>query len=165
MAFDVVQFTDQYKSQFYSFYLDPDGWRKFSTPHSLNWQKVRFEESNRTNIPAQRGIYAFTLEHSPSKFPGHGYILYAGISGHTSQSNLRRRYGQYLENQRTGKGRWHITYMLKKWPSDLFFYFCPLADKSINLKELETILLGAINPPVNRADFPANISAARKAKF
>src|ERR1700676_1081626 len=121
MAFDLVNFTDRYKSQFYHFYLDPDVWRQFSTPHSLGWQKIRFDRANRALVPTERGIYAFTVEHDPSEFPEHGYILYAGISGDTSRANLRIRYGQYLLNQKTGKGRPAVTYMLQKWPQDLFF--------------------------------------------
>jgi hypothetical protein len=165
MSFDFVKFADHYKSQFYEFYLDPDGWRKFSTPHSLAWKKVRFSETNRSLIPTQRGIYAFTVEHAPSKFPGHGYILYLGISGDTSASNLRRRYGQYLLNQKTGKGRPRVAYMLQKWPDDLFFSYCPLPDAAVDLAELETSLLGTLSPPINQKDFPAKIAAARKAKF
>ena len=107
----------------------------------------------------------FCVEHAPSKFPDHGYILYTGISGDTSGSNLRRRFGQYLLNQKTGKGRPAVTYMLRKWPKDLFFSFCPLADPKVDLGKLETDLLGSLNPPINKKDFPAEISAARKAKF
>ena len=165
MSFDLVDFTDRYKSQFYEFYLDSRGWREFGTPHNLNWQKIRFSEANRSLVPALRGIYAFTVEHTPSKFPSHGYVLYAGISGDASGSNLRRRYAQYLQNQRTAKGRPAVTYMLLKWPEDLFFSFCALPDVTIDLGDLEQRLLGALNPPVNKMDFPAIIAAARQARF
>lgn len=165
MLFDLVDFTDRYKSQFFEFYLDPAGWRGFSTPHSLAWQRVKFTEGNRALVPTSRGIYTFVLEHAPSKFPGHGYILYFGISGDKSNANLRLRYGQYLRNQKTGHGRPAVTYMLKKWPEDLVFSYCALPDASVDLGKLETDALGALNPPINKYDFPAKIAAARKAKF
>lgn len=165
MAFDLVRSADHYKSQHYEFYLDPDGWRTFSTPHIFAWTKVRFDQPNQSLIPKERGVYAFTVEHTPSKFPGHGYILYVGISGDKSGSNLHRRYGQYLSHQKTGKGRQKVAFMLQKWPLDLFFSYCALPGAAVNLKELETSLLGTLNPPINQKDFPAKIAAARKAKF
>src|SRR5665213_440160 len=138
MAFDLVDFTDRYKSHFVEFHLDPQRWKTFSTPHILSWVKIRFSESNQPLVPTLRGVYTFTVEHAHSKFPSHGYILYAGISGDTSNANLRRRYGQYLQHQKTGKGRPAVTYMLQKWPEDLFFSFCPLPDPTIELSVLET---------------------------
>lgn len=165
MTLDIVNLTDRYKSHLYEVYLDPIGWRNFSTPYTLNWQKVRFSEANKISVPKSRGIYAFTVEHAPSKFPGHAYILYAGITGDTSAANLRSRYAQYLRHQKTQKGRPAVIYMLLKWPQDLFFSFCPLPDVTIDLAKLETDLLGALNPPINKKDFPAEIAAARKAKF
>lgn len=165
MAFDLVKVSDEYAAQFTKFYLDPAGWRTFETPTALAWQKIRFTEENSSKVPTERGIYVFSVEHQPSQFPSHGYILYAGISGNTSGAHLRRRYNQYLRHQKTGEGRPRVIYMLQKWPSDLFFSYCPLPDGAIDLAKLETSLLGALSPPMNTRDFPAKISAARRARF
>jgi hypothetical protein len=165
MAFDLVDSSDRYASQFHAFYLDPEGWRKFDTPHDLMWTKIKFTQANRSLIPIERGVYAFTVEHCPSKFPKHGYLLYIGITGNQSGAHLRQRYSQYLQNQSKEKGRPAVLYMLKKWPDNLFFSYCQLPDSTVNLAVLETDLLGALNPPVNKKDFPASISAARRARF
>lgn len=165
MPYDIVDFTDKYKSQFFEFYLDPDGWRKFSARYGMTWNKIRFNAGNKKLIPKIRGIYTFTVEHTPSKFPSHGYVLYAGISGDTSKANLQLRYDQYLQYQKTGKGRPAVVYMLRKWPEDLFFSYCALPDRRISLASLETRFLGSLNPPINKKDFPGKISQARKAKF
>ena len=67
MAFDLIDFTDHYKSQFFEFYLDPEVWSAFETAHPLVWHKIRFNEDNRSTIPTQRGIYAFSVEHHPDR--------------------------------------------------------------------------------------------------
>lgn len=165
MILDFVNEADRYRGQFVEFYMDTGAWRRFKTPHKLTWKKLRFNRLNRSSVPKKRGIYAFTVEHTPTKFPHHGYVLYMGISGDTSAANLRERYGQYLRDQQTGKGRPAVRYMLQKWAKDLFFSYCALPSNSINLATLETALLGALDPPCNKEDFPADISALRRARF
>jgi hypothetical protein len=165
MALDIVKAADRYAASFYPFYVNSKGWRKFDSPHDLPWTKLRFSPDNAPHIPAVRGIYAFTIEHTPSKFPSHAFIYYVGQSGNTGKGHLKQRYRKYLQEQKSGTGRHHIHYMMKNWKKDLFFSFCALPDTAINLRDLETRLLGALSPPANVIDFPADISAARRARF
>jgi len=163
--FDLVNFTKKYKGDLYSFYLDLTNWRKFRTAYKLVWQKQRFEELSQSSIPKERGIYAFTLELSPSKLPTHGYILYIGITGDTSNANLYKRFAQYILDFKNKRGRPAIVGMLDNWKSDLFFNYVPLPNSTIDLSKMEKSLLNALIPPVNKRDFDAKISKARAAEF
>src|SRR3982074_2233001 len=101
---DLVNFTKKYKGEVHSFYLNMKDWRKFRSKYKLDWKKIRFMESNQSQVPEERGIYAFTLELSPTKLPPHGYILYVGITGNKSGSNLNIRYRQYVGHLRNRDG-------------------------------------------------------------
>ncbi|MGY8635590.1 GIY-YIG nuclease family protein [Bradyrhizobium sp. 14AA] len=162
---DIVNQVAKYKADMHAFFLDVDSWKAFKTRHTLVWQRMRFEAGSLTSIPEERGIYAFTLELSPTKLPAHGYIMYIGITGDTSASNLRKRFAQYLREMKDSKGRPRVVHMLKKWGSDLFFNFVPLPAANVSLTKLEKAMLDAIIPPINVRDMSADITAARKAAF
>jgi hypothetical protein len=162
---DIVDQVAKYKAETHGFFLDVDQWKTFSSKHPLLWQKTRFEAANASAIPDERGIYAFTLELHPTQLPAHGYVMYVGITGDKSSSNLRRRFSEYLRELRDAKGRPKVRYMLKKWGKNLFFNFVPVPARAVNLAKLETAMLDAIWPPVNIRDMSADIIATRKAAF
>jgi hypothetical protein len=164
-AFDLVQRADQYKAGLYEFFLDPSSWRKFDPGIVLNWQRVKFDASSKSAIPQERGLYIFTLEVENLGLPGHGYILYVGITGNTSQANLQKRYAQYLREANEARGRPKVVYMLNKWAGELTFNFMPVPDTSVDLAKIEKSFLNSIMPPVNSSDFDAEIAAAKKAVF
>lgn len=83
----------------------------------MAWTRFRFTKGNRTFIPKERGIYVFTVALDPAPLPDHGYILYMGITGDDSESNLYKRYSQYLGTQK----RPRVYNMLERWEGDLFF--------------------------------------------
>lgn len=162
---DLVNFTGKYKGALHEFFLDLSSWRKFKTRYKLDWQKKPFSESSRPDIPEVRGIYAFTLEATGVKLPSHGYILYMGITGDTSDANLKKRFGQYLLHLQNEDGRPAVFYMLKNWQGDLQFNFVPLPDKSVDLAKIERAFLNALIPPVNKRDLDAEITAVKAARF
>lgn len=162
---DLVNHTKKYKGDLYEFYLDLKSWRLFKTRHNLSWQKLRFSNTNHASIPKQRGIYAFTVELAPSKLPMHGYILYVGITGDTSNANLYKRYAQYLRQLKNEDGRPRVFMFLKTWEDDLFFNFVPVPNVSVDLAKLEKDMLNALKPPVNFTDFDADIISVRAANF
>jgi len=165
VRFDLVEHTKKYKGNLHEFFLSMPAWRKFKTRYTLAWQKERFTEASHAKIPQQRGIYAFTLELSPSKLPAHGYILYVGITGDTSAATLHSRFGQYVGHWKKKDGRPMVLYMLDNWAGDLFFNFVPLPDKKVDLAKLEKAVINAIMPPVNKRDFEADIAAPKAAAF
>lgn len=162
---DLVNFTKKYKGESHSFYLNMKNWRKFKSRYNLMWEKVKFAPSNRSAIPKERGIYAFVLELSPTKLPPHGYILYVGITGDDSNSNLYKRYGQYLLAHRNQDGRPAVYYMMDNWSEELFFHFVPLPNINIDLAKMERAFINAVLPPVNKRDIDAKITSAKAAVF
>jgi hypothetical protein len=162
---DLLDRTDSYKAGEHGFFLDVGSWRKFTSSAALTWQRVKFWPSAKASIPTERGIYVFTIEVEGLSLPPHGYILYIGITGNTSAANLRTRYGQYLRNLIKEDGRPRVFYMLKRWRDDLVFNFVPVADTAVDLAEIEKSFINAVRPPVNEADFDADIADPKKAKF
>lgn len=162
---DLIDFTAKYKSAVHEFFLDLNSWRKFKTRYKLSWHKLPFSEASKADIPEVRGIYAFTVELTDCKLPPHGYILYMGITGNSSDANLKKRFSQYLLHLKNEDGRPAVYIMLKKWQRDLQFNFVPLPSKSIDLAKIERAFLGALIPPVNKKDLGADITAVKAADF
>lgn len=162
---DLVDFTKKYKGELYSFFLDMANWKKFRTRYKLDWRKLPFGPASQHAIPKERGLYVFTAELAKSKMPMHGYILYVGITGDTSDANLYKRYAQYLLNHRNEDGRPAVYYMLENWKGYLYFNFVPLPNPVIDLAKLERAFINAVLPPINKRDVEASISAVKRAAF
>ena len=162
---DLVNFTKKYKAELAEFFMDLKSWRRFKTRHTLDWQKIRFGEAHHGSVPKDRGIYAFTVELSPTKLPGHGYILYVGITGDDSEANLYKRYAQYLRHLKNQDGRPAVFYMLDNWGDDLFFNFVTIPNASVDLAKIEKSIINAIIPPVNKRDLVATVASAKAAAF
>lgn len=166
MAFDLVAHTKKYKGNLHGFFLDMKSWSKFRTSAKLNWQRVDFTPSNQCVIPRMRGIYVFSAESRTPKLPPHGYILYLGLTGdEASDSNLYRRYGEYVRQQARKTGRPAVTYMLDNWSDHLTFYFCPIKNPNVSLAQIETRFLNAVIPPINKRDMDAAIISVQAAAF
>lgn len=162
---DIVAASDEFASFNKSFYVDLSKWKAFRASVALTWQRTRFEKSNLSGIPKERGVYAFTLLLESDDLPIHGYILYMGITGDDSGSELNKRYSQYLADARYMSKRPKVCAMLDKWSGDLFFNFAPVPDRRVSLRKIESSFLSAIVPPVNESDINGAVSAARKAAW
>jgi len=160
---DLVNFTKKYKGELAEFFMDLKSWRRFKTRHTLDWQKIRFGEAHHSSVPEERGIYVFTVELSPTKLPGHGYILYVGITGADSAANLYKRYAQYLGHLKNQDGRPAVYFMLDNWADDLFFNFVTLPNTKVDLAKIEKSIINAVIPPVNKRDLEATITSAKAA--
>lgn len=163
--FDLVKQTKWLKAESFEFFMDIGHWRTFVTHYDLAWQKERFGTESHKKIPKERGIYAFTVELTPAKFPVHGYIMYMGITGDESKATLYSRYAQYWRQYLKKKGRPAVSMMLENWSGDLFFNFVALPDTAIDLEEIETAFISAVIPPINKRDFDATIAPAKLAKW
>jgi len=162
--FDIVDATKKYKGDLHEFYLDMTAWRSFKSRYKLQWQKVQFGGTD--PVPSEPGIYAFTVEFSPSKLPQHGYIMYIGITGDgASRATLKSRYRQYIRHAANGGGRPRVLYMLQNWQGDLWFNYATFKSPNIDLGKLERDMLSAVIPPINLSDLAADVARARKAKF
>ena len=163
MIHDFVKKTDALKADLQKFLLSPDRWRTSRVSIPLTWQYLKFDAANRSSVPKSAGVYAFVVSHSNSHFPGHGFIMYIGITGSNSNGRtLHLRYGDYLREQVKNK-RPKVFYMLDKYANDLQFAFSPIEDPAIDLQALELDLNDAIIPPVVVKDFSADIRQLVKA--
>lgn len=160
---DLVKNADELRSELYPVHLSTARWRQFVSPQPLLWKKMSFSAANRTQVPKARGIYAFSLELPDHNLPAHGYILYVGIAGNTGGATLQSRYSQYLGEMKRRKARPKVVYMMAKWPRDLVYNYVEIPDTKVNLRVLETSLVDAIFPYVNKRDFSAKIQKARDA--
>ena len=160
---DLVNNAKKYKGELVEFFMDLKSWRRFKTGRKLDWQKIRFGEAHHGSVPKERGIYAFTVELAPTKLPGHGYILYVGITGADSEANLYKRYAQYLRHLKNQDGRPAVYFMLDNWADDLFFNFVTLPNTKVDLAKIEKSIINAVIPPVNKRDLEATITSAKAA--
>lgn len=160
---DFVHAVEELKASGAVFVLHPESWRRCTGIGYLKWQEVQFTASARGAIPSERGVYAFIVRPSGDGFPPHGYLMYVGITGDTStHRSLRKRYGNYLAEQRVRK-RPAIHYMLTKWKDDVYFCYAPVSDRRISLARLERKLNDAFLPPCSKNDLSAEIRQRRAA--
>jgi hypothetical protein len=156
MPLDFVQETDALKSFALRFVLSSRHWEAFSCPTSLSWQNMKFDRTNAKAVPAVTGIYAFIVENRDPQLPPHGYVMYIGITKTDGGGNLRKRYGNYINEKRILK-RPKIHYMLNKWEKNLYFYYAEVSDPKCDIGDLEQRLCDAMIPPYNQNDFSAKI--------
>lgn len=156
---DPVALADEFAQRDIGFTLVPAQWRQYTNAAPLSWTQVKFTDAGLSTIPTLPGIYAFVIRHANILFPPHGYIMYIGITDRT----LRKRYREYLNEQARCK-RPHIHRLLTRFVDDVEFYYSA-QDATVDLEALETDLLGAILPPLNKKDFPVHIQKARAAQW
>lgn len=124
----------------------------------LQWNSIKYKTGDDSIIPNnQPGIYAFAISHTNQTLPENCYILYIGIS-----SSLHRRYKEYL-NTSIIKQRSNICRMISTWHSVLQFYFAPITDKNIKLKEIEEEMNDALGPFFSINDYSSEVRKAKKA--
>jgi hypothetical protein len=162
---DLVNFTKRFKAEKHSFFMDVASWKTFAPPIPLTWSRVPFGVKSQPKIPQVRGVYVFTVEVPGIGLPQHGYILYVGETGNTSEATLRSRYGAYLGYLRNEDGRPAVFYMLKNWENALIFNFVEVPDTSVDVKAIQDSFIDALIPPINKKDMKATIKAGKAAEF
>jgi len=143
------------------FVIFPEQLMSLSLTISLDWKRLQFNAANKKKVSQKRGVYAFVIQHDDSNLPQHGYITYIGITGFdSSDRNLQKRYQEYLRDQERPK-RPPIHNMLNKWKECLYFHFAEVEDETVDLKDMEKKLSGAVIPPYSTNDFEADIRQAK----
>ena len=164
MMHDIVPLTDTMKGDAMLLHLGADRWSSFATNAPLAWASVPWRKSQKAEVPAQRGIYAFTVEFANPLLPRHGYILYVGITGDkASARTLRDRFASYFTRKEMEVGRTRVGYMLNKWEGHLSFQYAEVRDHRFNLHKLEKQLCDSIVPFASRNDLSAKIRKAKEA--
>ena len=130
-----------------NFLLWKQQWDAYTGPSiPLDWQCVKFEKNNASQIPTEKGVYAFFIEPRIANFPSHGYLIYIGQAGYKSKRNLRKRFRDYLYNKEKPK-RIRIHFMLNTWENYLYFYYVVVDSTQMDLEQLEQKLLDTFTPP------------------
>lgn len=138
------------------FILNPNMWNSLTLPVTLDWTVIPFHENQVPNIPDNMvGVYSFVVKPDIANHTDCSYLMYIGQTIHQS---FRLRYKQYLQDQRTMRGRYYVVRMLTTWPDNLWFCYAPIQQLEY-IQEIEDQLKISYIPPVNR-DWPAEIRGA-----
>ncbi len=148
MAFD-INFQEKATVQFHikSFLLYPSFWENTVNHVSipLTWNLCRFEASNHSTIPREKGIYCFVVKPNVPHFFETSYLLYIGKTNRT----LYDRYKEYLNDQSgKGKPRSKVYEMLKIYRDHIYFYYAEIPSQQ-NVDNCEERFLNIFFPPIN----------------
>ena len=168
---EVIDMCSAIRNNSLHFTLNPQNcWESFNSDfkgivNSDEWREIKFlndsatgiNDSIRTVPNDQGGIYVFFLK--PDIIPCiHKYILYVGRVQYTDNQNLRKRFREYVQDQRSD-----ILLMRETWGKDLYIRYLPLTDNA-TICALEKELMRTIIPPCN-SDYPGTLNKAMKAAF
>ena len=167
---NIVDMCRKIKNNSLHFTLNPDNnWSKFNSKFNSiinsQWHEIKFLSDLGTSIHPSissvpndmGGIYLFLLR--PDIVPHvHKYILYVGRVQYSEQQNLRKRFREYIKDDRAD-----IQNMRESWGKELYIRYLPLTDNEI-IRELETELLKAVIPPCND-QYPGILNKAMRAAF
>ena len=145
-----------------AFFLWKQQWDVYTDPPiPLDWQCVKFERGNASQIPKEKGVYAFFIEPRIAKFPSHGYLIYIGQSGYKSKRDLRKRFRDYFYDKKRPK-KIQVNLMLNTWEDYLYFYYAKVDPAQIDLKQLEQKLLDTFTPPYVKRGYSAYVKEVIK---
>ena len=140
-SFDIViQSQDEAWKHSYMFTLWPRQWGTYSKCHK--WQSVRLDGSEGGNIPDSPGIYTLVAVPHIANHPFCSYLMYVGQS-----KSLRRRFREYLSQERKETGRPKIFRFLHLYQDHV--WFCYTLVQSTSLDSVESGLRDAYIPPLN----------------
>ena len=136
----------------------PKRWQNFSQSHRLVWTTIPFRRGGGAALPEISGFYCFVIGNGLPDLPSVLYPLYVGETG-----NLKQRYGNYVTEKNSAKGRLHVRKFLKVFEGEAAFAYAPyVADKDDRMT-IEKKLNDALMPPYSRRDFSADVKAGRGA--
>ncbi len=137
---DIIQAQNEMRIHQYSFTLWPQRWATYSEMHE--WKLSKLIASERDKIPIGSGIYTLLTIPEIANHPACSYLMYVGQT-----VSLRRRFGEYLNQEQRESGRPKIFRFLKMYSKQVWFCFT-LVDPSL-LDATEEGLKNAYIPPLN----------------
>lgn len=137
----------------HSILLWPKLWNEWNPPIQLRWKGKKFSKSSQNNIPNKSGVYAFVIQ------PGITIGLPISVLMYIGQTDrpLRQRFGEYLHEMKNPTGRPAISTLLQMYTSKHLFFYCAIVRSPSLPRDIETLLLESLVPPMNRK-YPAKIS-------
>ena len=164
-----VEMRERFFSE--SFWLDSSNWEKyFSELASIDfkWEEFKYSEISIDNqienvIPTnETGIYMFFVKPNNLIFDMPKFVLYIGIAGENDKLRpVRERLKDYF-NFNSVKKRGAILRLLQKYYKNTYIAYSLLSYDTIELKRIETALLGYFYPKPNKDDFPIELKPVKK---
>lgn len=137
----------------------PARWADFSAKRKLDWKHIEFTKANHPVVPDEPGFYCFVVGLPGTSLPPIGYPLYVGKTERT----LKKRFGEYLREENSARGRIRIRKFLKVFKGELLFFYTDFHGTSAEVKEIETELHDALMPPYSDVGFSADVREPRGA--
>lgn len=157
----LIEEQDYLKANSCTFYLLTREWKNYKLPDLFNWEICPFQSNQRQHIPAESGIYSFTIQPDIASYPSCSYLMYIGIargrSGHPGRT-LQKRFSDYLYAQNNPSARPKILRLLNKYKGYLHFCYSVIYERE-RLKEIEDALIQAFYPPCND-QYPGELNRA-----
>jgi hypothetical protein len=137
----------------------PARWADFSAKRKLDWKHIPFNKVNHAAVPEKPGFYCFVVGLPGTSLPPIGYPLYVGKTERT----LRIRFGEYLKEEHSERGRVRVRKFIKAFQGELLFFYTDFHGTSAEVKEIETELHDALMPPYSDVGFSAEVRESRGA--
>ena len=151
--------TDELRRYAISMVLSPNRWTGYTNSLKLNWQSIRFDQSELVQVPDDKnGVYSFIVD---AGIAGHPYCSYLLYIGKAERQSLRKRIGQYFYEAKDPKGRAPVQDMILDWHEHLVVCFA-VVQNAADIDGLEDSLLSAFVPPINQK-FTGELGAATRA--
>ncbi|MBY0358217.1 MAG: hypothetical protein K2W82_09475 [Candidatus Obscuribacterales bacterium] len=138
---------DEAKAHRHTFLMWPAAWKKYKEATGLKWKSVQFDAQKKKSIPEEPGVYAFIIMPEKSAGLQPTYLVYIG---QTTKQTLRERFGQYITEISSGKGRPKLVANLPKYVGYTYFFYAVIpAGGKATPEAIEDQLLGGFVPPFN----------------
>jgi hypothetical protein len=136
----------------------PKRWQDFAGKHQLAWHSCPFKRNGSAAVPAEPGFYCFVVANAAPNLPAVFFPLYAGET-----ENLQRRYGDYIREKSSPKGRVQVRKFLNVFSGEVAFAFAPYASDTATRRSVEKELNDALMPPYSQKDFSAEVKRKKAA--
>lgn len=147
---DIINEQNEYQAHRHQFALWRRKWQEYRDVNALDWQIYPLADHERQRIPNEPGIYTLLVQPGIANHPACSYLVYVGRTG-----SLRRRFGNYLNQEKRETGRPKIFRLLNMYPDHTWFCFSVVPET--DLGAVEDALITAYIPPANDR-LPAEIS-------
>jgi excinuclease UvrABC nuclease subunit len=147
---DLIAERNEAKAHTHQFMLWRRMWEEYANGYELEWNTHRLEANQAGQIPEEAGVYSLILQPGIANHPACVYLMYVGRT-----NSLRRRFGEYLNQERRITGRPKIFSLLNMYPNHTWFCCAILPENEI--EAAEEALIAAFIPPKND-QLPARVS-------
>lgn len=137
----------------------PARWTAFHGSNALTWEEIPFQPQSITQVPQIKGVYCFVVGPPPMSLPSVRYPMYVG----RTKRPLRERFQEYLREQHSPAGRYHVKKFLNVFEGELTFLCAQFAGTYQELVRAERDVMDAMMPAYSDSGYSAEVRAGRGA--